>query len=114
MHYREFLVRARLEDDVVKEWVAAGWLIPADQAGEADFSDIDVARAHLISDLKADIGVNDEGIAVVLHLLDQLHGLRRTLGDILSAVQAGPDDLREQLLAHLSDTTADPNQSPRR
>ncbi|AGK58247.1 hypothetical protein HYPDE_32873 [Hyphomicrobium denitrificans 1NES1] len=105
MHYREFLVRARLEDDVVKEWLTAGWLIPAEHAGEAEFSDIDVARARLITDLKGDIGVNDEGVAVVLHLLDQLHGLRRTLGDILTAVQAGPDDLREQLLAHLSNAT---------
>lgn len=114
MHYREFLVRARLEDDVVKEWVSAGWLIPVNHTGEADFSDIDVARAHLITDLKGDIGVNDEGIAVVLHLLDQLHGLRRTLGDILSAVQAGPDDLREQLLIHLSDATTNSDQNPSR
>lgn len=107
MHYREFLVRARLEDDVVKEWVTAGWLIPADQSGQAEFSDVDVARAHLITDLKGDIGVNDEGVAVVLHLLDQLHGLRRTLSDIVAAVQAGPDDLRERLLAHLGNATAD-------
>jgi len=111
MHYREFLVRARLEDDVVREWVAAGWIVPADQAGQADFSDVDIARAHLITDLKGGIGVNDEGVAVVLHLLDQLHGLRRTLGDILSAVQSGPEDLREQLLAQLSSGApdSDPN-----
>jgi chaperone modulatory protein CbpM len=103
MQYREFLLRARLEDDVVREWVTAGWIIPADEAGQPEFSDADLARAHLIADLKSDIGVNDEGVAVVLHLLDQLHGLRRTLGDILSAVHAGPDDLREHLLAHFND-----------
>jgi len=44
-----------------------------------DFSDMDVARARLIRDLKIDLGVNDEGVDVILHLLDQLHGLRRVL-----------------------------------
>jgi chaperone modulatory protein CbpM len=40
---------------------------------------MDIARACLIRDLKTDFGVNDEGIDVILHLVDQLHGLRRTL-----------------------------------
>jgi chaperone modulatory protein CbpM len=40
------------------------------------------ARARLIRDLKVDFRVNDEGIAIVLHLLDQLHGLRCLLRDI--------------------------------
>lgn len=39
------------------------------------FSEADLVRAWLIRDLKVDFGVNDEGIAIVLHLLDQLHGL---------------------------------------
>jgi chaperone modulatory protein CbpM len=29
-----------------------------------------------------DLGVNDEGIAIILHLLDQLHGLRSLVRDI--------------------------------
>ncbi|MBN9354419.1 MAG: hypothetical protein J0H04_10740, partial [Hyphomicrobium denitrificans] len=62
--------------------------------------------------LKGGIGVNDEGVSVVLHLLDQLHGLRRTLGDILAAVQAGPDDLREQLLSHLGNLPARSDRNP--
>jgi chaperone modulatory protein CbpM len=36
----------------------------------------------LIQDLKVDFGVNDEGIAIVLHLLDQLYGLRCLVRDI--------------------------------
>ena len=112
MQYREFLVRARLEDNVVKEWMTAGWLIPAGDEGQAEFTEVDIARAHLITDLKGGIGVNDEGVSVVLHLLDQLHGLRRTLGDILAAVHAGPDDLREQLLSHLSNFPTQSDRNP--
>jgi len=44
---------------------------------------MDLARARLIRDLKNDLGVNDEGVGVILHLLDQIHGLRRTLEDLL-------------------------------
>ena len=46
------------------------------------------------------------------NLLDQLHGLRRTLGDILAAVHAGPDDLREQLLSHLSNFPTQSDRNP--
>jgi chaperone modulatory protein CbpM len=45
-------------------------------------SEIDLARVQLIKDLKVDFGVNDEGVAIILHLIDQLHGLRCLLRDI--------------------------------
>jgi chaperone modulatory protein CbpM len=50
---------------------------------------MDVARAHLIQDLKADLGVNDEGVDVILHLVDQLHGLRRAMAQLHENMQGG-------------------------
>jgi len=38
---------------------------------EAAFSDADLARANLIRELQQDLGVNNEGVGVILHLLDQ-------------------------------------------
>ena len=43
---------------------------------------MDVARARLIGNLQTDLGVNDEGVDIILHLLDQLHGLRRALNQM--------------------------------
>jgi chaperone modulatory protein CbpM len=57
-------------------WIEAEWLLPFASGKTFQFSEADLARAWLIRDLKVDFGVNDEGIAIVLHLLDQLHGLR--------------------------------------
>ena len=57
-------------------WLDQRWLIPDQTSAEMTFSETDVARAHLIRDLKSDFGVNDEGVDVILHLVDQLHGLR--------------------------------------
>jgi chaperone modulatory protein CbpM len=83
----EFCVRTRLERPVVETWVEAGWLIPPQTNPELGFAEIDVARARLISELRGDFGVNDEGVAVILHLLDQVHDLRRTLGEILNELR---------------------------
>jgi chaperone modulatory protein CbpM len=80
---QQFLIRTRIETHALETFIEEEWLIPRREAGREDFSDADVARAHLIRDLRTDIGVNDEGIGVILHLIDQLHGLRNTLQDIL-------------------------------
>jgi chaperone modulatory protein CbpM len=41
----------------------------------------------LIRDLRDDFGVNDEGVSIVLDLIDQVHGLRRTLRELMSSTQ---------------------------
>ena len=64
-------------------WIAAGWIVPPQTDPEPIFSDIDLARAQLIRDLREDLGVNDEGVSVILHLIDQMHGLRRSMHELL-------------------------------
>ena len=83
----EFLVRVRIDRHLLESWIAAGWLIPQ-RNPEFIFSDIDLARAQLIKELKDDFGVNDEGIALILHLLDQIHGLRRSMFGALEEMRA--------------------------
>jgi chaperone modulatory protein CbpM len=82
MNKQEFLTRAGLQVQTLEFWLEQQWLIPDETAAEMNFSDMDVARAHLIRDLKSDFGVNDEGVDVILHLVDQLHGLRRALDQL--------------------------------
>jgi chaperone modulatory protein CbpM len=86
---QEFLIRVRVERHSLDAWIAAGWLVPPQTDPELMFSDIDVARAQLIRDLREDLGVNDEGVSVVLHLIDQMHGLRRTMRDLLDEMRGG-------------------------
>jgi chaperone modulatory protein CbpM len=79
----EFLLRARLDDGTLEAWIAEEWLVPGGTTDEPAFTDADVARAALIRDLRHELEVNDPGIGVILSLLDQVHGLRRTLADVL-------------------------------
>jgi chaperone modulatory protein CbpM len=83
----EFVIRARVEQQAVETWIAAGWLVPPQTAPEPMFSDVDLARAQLIRDLREDLGVNDEGVAVILHLLDQMHGLRGSMQSLLAEMR---------------------------
>ena len=76
MNKQEFLTSAGVQVQTLEFWLDQRWLIPDQTSAEMAFSDADVARAHLIHDLKRDFGVNDEGVDVILHLVDQLHGLR--------------------------------------
>lgn len=86
MRVDEFLVKIHIERRVVESWIAAGWLLPQREP-ELTFSEVDLARAQLIRELKDDFGVNDEGISLILHLLDQVHGLRRSMRELLEEMR---------------------------
>jgi chaperone modulatory protein CbpM len=103
MEMHEFLEIARLDREKLEGWIEAGWLVPGNEGNAWLFSGIDVARAQLIRDLKTDMGVNDEGVAIILHLLDQLYGLRATLNGIASAIATQDELVRRQLLAAMQD-----------
>ena len=85
---QEFLIRAQLERETLEAWIKEEWLIPSQSAGEQTLSDADIARAQLIRDLTNDLGVNDEGVGVILSLVDQVHGLRGVLTEVLQSVRS--------------------------
>lgn len=90
----DFLDRAQLDHETLEVWIEEEWLVPIGIPTDLTFSEADLARANLIRDLKQDLGVNDEGVGVILNLLDQVHGLRRALAEMLQAVRersAPPD-----------------------
>jgi chaperone modulatory protein CbpM len=82
MNKQDFLSSSGLQAQTLEVWLEQQWLIPEATSTGMNFSDRDVARVRLIQDLKGDFGVNDEGIDVILHLMDQLHGLRRALAQL--------------------------------
>ena len=109
MDRREFLIRARIDSDAIDLWVDAGWLAPRGTSREWTFSEIDLARTLLIKDLTVDLGVNDEGVPIILGLVDQLHGLRGALRDLLVAIRTQPTNTRERLAAELRAVRLEPD-----
>lgn len=72
----DFLARTGIERGSLRQWIEHEWII-ATPGGL--LSNADASRAYLVHELIEDFGVNEEGVAVVLHLVDQIHGLRLVL-----------------------------------
>lgn len=96
MDIETFCLRARLEVETVRAWIEAGFV-------RAELTEADLARAALIRDLIEDLGVNPEGVEVVLDLLDQLHAARAALRRVLAALADADPALRERVAAALRD-----------
>ncbi|ODR94788.1 hypothetical protein AUC69_02945 [Methyloceanibacter superfactus] len=77
----------------LRVWVSQGLIKPADEAAP-DFSEADIARAALISDLEDELGFAEEDVPVLLNLIDQIHGLRSELRGLLEALDDLPPDVR--------------------
>jgi len=87
MTKQEFLRSSGLQVRTLELWIEQEWLVPEETPTGIRFGDIDIARAQFIRELKNDIGANDEGIGVILHLVDQLHGMRRALAALHTKMQ---------------------------
>jgi chaperone modulatory protein CbpM len=112
MDSEDFRARADLDADILKAWIEAGWLTPASLEGIGYFSEVDLAKSALIKDLQDDFGINSDGIAVVLHLIDQVYGLRLALAVLISALSARPTDLRLRIASDVR-TALDERTQPR-
>ena len=83
----EFLSLSGMGLKMLNAWIEEEWLIPSGSSPELSFSEMDIARARLIRDLQVDFGVNDKGVDVILNLVDQLYGMRRTLMELRHVVR---------------------------
>jgi len=92
MSSAEFLSLSGIEHETLGAWIEQEWLIPSGSSVEPSFTEIDIARARLIRELLVDFGVNTEGVGVILNLVDQLHGVRRTLTELRRAVRTTPEE----------------------
>jgi chaperone modulatory protein CbpM len=79
MDLSTFKSRCSLDFVAIEDWIAEGWLRPTGEGADYIFGEIDVARVMLVKDLRNGLGMNDEGISIVLDLIDQIHGLRAAL-----------------------------------
>jgi chaperone modulatory protein CbpM len=93
-----------LDEPQIADWVARGW-VQVEGASRADwvFTEFDVARLHLIRDLRVDLALDEESLPLVLSLLDQVYSLRRTLRTVIDVVNLAPDEMRHRVLAALTE-----------
>ena len=84
---QEFLSLSGMGHDTLNTWIEEEWLVPSATSLELSFTEVDIARARLVRDLQVDFGVNDEGVGVILNLVDQIYGMRRALMELRRTVR---------------------------
>jgi chaperone modulatory protein CbpM len=93
----------RLERTELTRWIENRWILPEQQAagvpgGESwQFHEVDIARVELILEIRREFAVDDETMALLLGLLDQVYSLRRQMGRLCDAIEAQPTDIREAI-----------------
>lgn len=87
----------RLTRTRLVSFIAAEIVVPVGSERGPVFRGIDSARAALACDLAEDFGLDDEGLSLVLALVDQLHGVRAELRAVMGAVEAEPPEVRRRI-----------------
>jgi chaperone modulatory protein CbpM len=82
MTREQFIATSGVQVETLEFWIEQEWVIPDQTPGGPTFTEVEVARARLIQDLTSNLGVNEEGVDIILHLMDQIHGLRRALLEV--------------------------------
>ncbi len=90
-----------LAPEELTDWIARGWVQPGGDPPDWLFAEWDVARVRLVRDLRLDVGVEEESLALVLSLLDQVYGLRRAMRAVLEGLQGQPENVRRAVLDRL-------------
>lgn len=92
------LLEARIDRATLEEYIARHWLRPVSGETGWHFEDIDIARLELVCHLTQNIEVNDEGMDVVLSLLDQLYGMRAHMQKLTYAIAQQPPEVQTEIM----------------
>ena len=88
----------RLTSDRLTEYLAAEIVIPEQSDQGLVYQNIDVARLELACELHEQYDMEADALSMMISLIDQLHGLRAELREVLNAIEAQPEPVRQQLV----------------
>jgi chaperone modulatory protein CbpM len=99
-HLSETEVVASVEGLTVRRlraFVAAECVMPEERDGRLAFGEPDLARLRLLTELASDFDLDEDAAALVLGLVDQIHGLRRQLRALAEAIANEPNEVRARV-----------------
>jgi chaperone modulatory protein CbpM len=85
---------AALDSVELGRWIENRWILPDEAGGRWLFHEVDIARVELILEIRREFAVDDEAMALVLGLLDQLYSLRRQMRRLCDALECQPPEIR--------------------
>jgi chaperone modulatory protein CbpM len=98
----------RLTPPRLTAFVASGVVLPLTVASGTGaglaFRRIDLARLELLCELVEEFDLDDDGLGLVIRLVDQLHATRRDLNRLCAAVAEEDLEVRRRLSKKLAPT----------
>ncbi|MBO9413162.1 MULTISPECIES: hypothetical protein [unclassified Ruegeria] len=88
----------RLTSARLTEYLAAEIVIPENTEQGLVYHSLDVARLELACELHDQYEMEADALSMMISLIDQMHGLRAELREVLSAVEAQPEAVRQNLI----------------
>ena len=92
-----------LDAGELEQWIEARWVLPERVASGYVFHEIDVARVHLIVELRHELMIEPETMPALLNLLDQVYALRTRLKTLCEAIDTLPSETQALLRSRIKD-----------
>lgn len=89
----------------IESYIQKSWINPIERDKTSYFDDIDIARIRLIYQVQNDFEINDDGIDLILLLLDQLYSARAQAKVLATAIEAQPETVRDMILSEVQQIT---------
>lgn len=100
---------AALDRAALEDYIAHAWVRPRKEDHRWQFEEIDIARVQLVHHLRRDMAMNDDAMDIVLHLLDQMYGMREQMRRLHQAIGRQPEQVQEELRVLLREMGEDMN-----
>ena len=88
---------AALDSVELTRWIENRWILPDEAGGRWVFHEVDIARVELILEIRREFAVDDDSMALVLGLLDQLYSLRRQMRRLADALESQPPEVQDAI-----------------
>jgi chaperone modulatory protein CbpM len=102
--YSETEVIARVRGLTVtrlRAFIAADCVRPSEAQGRLAFAEADLARVQLLEELVEDFDLDEDAAAMVVGLVDQIHGLRRELRRLGEAIADEHPEVRARITGRI-------------
>ncbi len=103
--YSETEIVARVEGLTItrlRAFVAAECVAPDERNGRLAFAEADLARVRLLAEISDGFDLDEDAAALVVSLVDQIHGLRLALRRLGEAVATEPEEVRQRVRDRLA------------
>ncbi len=111
IHYSETEVITAIDNltwSRLTRFVQAKIVVPVQSSSGPRFGDIDLARLKLLCELSDDFDLDEDSLAVIISLIDQLHTARSDLHRLLATIEKEAPDLRARIAAVWASGRSDP------